>query len=182
MNEVEAGAMERLLFSRNLESKGYIVLHIGAGNEFRFWGADNLKSLLDLLLSETGYPVVLVGGEEDRSTARTLLKGREGERLISLAGEIGLKQLHRLISDAALFIGPDSGPMHIASSTSTPIVAIFGPTVPDVFGPWQARASILERDLECRPCRQRRCETEDFRCLRSTTPEEVFRACRTYLE
>jgi ADP-heptose:LPS heptosyltransferase len=72
--------------------------------------------------------------------------------------------------------------MHIAATTSTPIVALFGPTLPANFSPWQARATLIQKPLECRPCKQRRCVTEDFRCLQSITVDEVLKACLPYLE
>jgi ADP-heptose:LPS heptosyltransferase len=95
--------------------------------------------------------------------------------------ELNLIELLELLGRAALFVGPDSGPMHIAAAAGTPIVAFFGPTLPENFGPWQAKATLIARDLACRPCKQRRCLTDDFRCLRSIRPEEVYEACLPYL-
>lgn len=108
----------------------------------------------------------------------------ESTGVISLVGRLNLMEIGELIAHASLFIGPDSGPMHIAASTSTPIVAYFGPTLPAVFSPWRrvgSRTSILEKNLPCRPCKQRKCITKDYRCLRDITPGEVFAACRPYL-
>jgi len=96
---------------------------------------------------------------------------------LSLVGKLNLREVKELISYSSLFVGPDSGPMHIAASTSTPIVALFGPTLPANFAPWQAKAYLIEKKFDCRPCKQRQCIHEDFRCLRSITPEEVYQAC-----
>jgi len=49
------------------------------------------------------------------------------------------------------------------------------------FGPWKAQSTLLEKDFDCRPCRQRQCIHEDFRCLRTISPEEVYNACLPYL-
>jgi ADP-heptose:LPS heptosyltransferase len=99
--------------------------------------------------------------------------------VVSLAGRLNLIETRELIGRAALFFGPDSGPMHIAAATPTPIVAVFGPTLPAHFAPWKAekRSLILQKDLECRPCRQRVCLTADFRCLRMITSAEAAQAC-----
>ena len=78
-------------------------------------------------------------------------------------------------------VGPDSGPMHVAAATATPVVALFGPTLPANFAPWRAQAVLIERELACRPCKQRECLSEDFRCLRRIEPAEVFAACRKFL-
>lgn len=98
-----------------------------------------------------------------------------------MVGKLNLREVRELISRSALFVGPDSGPMHIAATTSTPIVALFGPTLPAHFSPWQAKAYLIEKDFDCRPCRQKRCIYEDFRCLRSITPDEVFQACLRFI-
>jgi ADP-heptose:LPS heptosyltransferase len=61
-------------------------------------------------------------------------------------------------------------------------VALFGPTLPANFSPWLARATLLEKPLDCRPCKQRKCISADFRCLRTITVDEVFAACLQYLK
>ena len=80
----------------------------------------------------------------------------------------------RLVARARLFLGGDSGPVHIAATTSTPMVVLYGPTTPEVWGPWRGGAVPTETvdvgRLPCRPCDQRVCEPGDFRCLRGVTP------------
>jgi ADP-heptose:LPS heptosyltransferase len=71
--------------------------------------------------------------------------------------------------------------MHIAATTPTPIVALFGPTLPANFTPWQAEATIVQKDLACRPCKQRECVTRDFRCLQGITVGDVLAAVRKYI-
>jgi heptosyltransferase-1 len=157
-----------------------IVLHVGAGNKFRDWGGENLGALTGRLAGLPGVRVVLVGTEKDVPRAQEI-QGKTPKSVLSLAGELNLVELRGLIGRAALFVGPDSGPMHIAATTSTPIVAFFGPTLPANFSPWQSRATLIEKRLDCRPCKQRKCVTEDFRCLRSITVDEILKACRQYL-
>jgi ADP-heptose:LPS heptosyltransferase len=160
-----------------------VALHIGAGNRFRDWGADNLAGLLSRLADVPGVRIALLGAEGDRETQARLLAVRP-EAVVPLAGRLGLMEVRETIRRAALFAGPDSGPMHIAASTPTPIVAWFGPTLPAHFAPWRpsgGRTVILERALSCRPCDQRTCLTGDYRCLRTLTPDEVFQACRPFL-
>ncbi|MQY60551.1 hypothetical protein GH153_01755, partial [bacterium] len=50
-----------------------------------------------------------------------------------------------MFSHSSLFVGPDSGPMHIAASTSTPIIALFGPNLPAYNAPWQAKSFVVEK-------------------------------------
>ena len=158
-----------------------VILHIGAGNRFRDWGAQNIAGLLRLFDSRPGFRVFLAGGQDDLP-AEAEIRALYGRPIRSLVGQLNLIELREAIRRAALFIGPDSGPMHIAASTPTPIVAYFGPTLPAHFAPWKAKATLLEKSFDCRPCRQRRCLYEDFRCLKTITPEEIFSACRKYLD
>lgn len=172
--------IDRLFKENGLARTRLIVLHIGAGNAFRDWGAANLASLARRLAGVPGARVALVGGEGDLDREAEII-GRGDVPALSLAGELNLIELRELIARAALFVGPDSGPMHIAASTGTPIVAFFGPTLPAHFAPWHHPAAVLEKDLACRPCRQRECGTKDFRCLRTISVEAVFRACLALL-
>lgn len=165
--------------NRLAESKT-VILHISAGNEFRDWGIENLVGLTRLLSQEPEVRIVLIGTEEDREAEKVLLKESSGA-LTSLVGRLNLRELRELISSSSLFVGPDSGPMHIAASTPTPIVAYFGPTLPAHFAPWKAKAWVIEQELDCRPCKQRRCVYKDFRCLRNIKPEEVYQACLRFI-
>jgi len=141
---------------------------------------DNLVQLTNLLAQRPDVKVVLVGTGEDQKAEEEILK-KSTASILSLVGKLNLREAKELISHSSLFVGPDSGPMHIAASTSTPIVALFGPTLPASFAPWQAKAFVVEKELDCRPCKQRNCIYEDFRCLRSIEPEEVYQACLRFI-
>ena len=150
-----------------------IVLHIGAGNRFRYWGTDNLVRLVSLLGEIPGARVALIGSAEDKAAEAEILEKAPGT--LSYVGELDLAGTTELIRQAAVFVGPDSGPMHIAAAIGTPIVAWFGPTLPANFAPWKPTGGvrIIEKALDCRPCKQRTCIHSDFRCLQLITPEEV---------
>jgi ADP-heptose:LPS heptosyltransferase len=160
-----------------------VVLHVGAGNKFRDWGTENIAELVKLLAGVPGVKVALIGAEGDRKTEDEVRRAAP-DAVIPLAGRLNLIEIRELIAQAALYVGPDSGPMHIAASTATPIVAYFGPTLPAVFAPWRPggeKTIILEKALDCRPCRQRECITDDYRCLRTIAAAEVFAACNSLL-
>ena len=178
--KTEAKKVETFMKENELEEHKIITIHISAGNEFRDWGVDNLIQLVDLLTQRLGVKIVLIGTKEDQKAEQDILK-KSKVRLSSAVSKFNLREIKELISRSSLFVGPDSGPMHIAASTSTPIVALFGPTLPAHFAPWQAIAHLIEKEFDCRPCRQRSCIYEDFRCLRSIKPEEVYEACLRFI-
>ncbi|MBI3401341.1 MAG: glycosyltransferase family 9 protein [Acidobacteria bacterium] len=106
------------------------------------------------------------------------------DRILS-CGEFSLAELRALLDRAALYIGGDSGPLHIAATTRVPIVGLFGPTLPERSAPWRderlACASVDAGPLPCRPCNQRVCEPGDFRCLTRITPDQVAGAAQRAL-
>lgn len=176
----EKEKVKTFIQDNELDDSKIIVLHISAGNKFRDWGTQNLTQLAKLLTQQEGIKIVLIGEKEDQKAEEEILQ-RSNLLLLSLVGKLNLRELRELISHSALFVGPDSGPMHIAASTSTPIVAYFGPTLSAHFAPWKAKALVIEKDLECRPCKQKQCIYKDFRCLRRIKPEEVYQACLGFL-
>jgi lipopolysaccharide heptosyltransferase II len=176
----EEEKIRNFIQDNKLDGSKIIGIHISAGNEFRDWGTENLAQLIKLLTQQEGVTVVLLGEKEDQTAEEEVLK-RANLPLLSLVGKLNLRELKEFISHSALFVGSDSGPMHIAASTSTPIVAYFGPTLSAHFSPWKAEAYLIEKDYDCRPCKQKRCLYKDFRCLRSIKPEEVYEACLRFL-
>lgn len=176
----EVEKIEKFIKENRLEGRKIITIHISAGNKFRDWGVENWLKLADGLSQRPEVRIVLTGAEEDAKAGEEIMSKSKAP-VLSSVGRLKLRELRELISRSLLFIGPDSGPMHIAATTSTPIVALFGPTLPAHFAPWQAKAMIIEKDFNCRPCKQRRCIYKDFRCLRTITPEEVFQACQSFV-
>jgi ADP-heptose:LPS heptosyltransferase len=79
-----------------------------------------------------------------------------------------------------LYIGGDSGPLHVAATTRVPIVGLYGPTLPVRSAPWRDEGCVTESvdagELPCRPCDQRVCAPGDFRCLSSILPAQVVAA------
>jgi ADP-heptose:LPS heptosyltransferase len=79
-----------------------------------------------------------------------------------------------------LFVGGDTGPLHIAATTATPIVGIYGPTLLERSAPWRDPQAVTEsvqiEGLPCRPCEQRVCAPGDFRCLTGIDPASVIAA------
>ena len=101
-------------------------------------------------------------------------------------GEIDLVELRAVIGRSRVFIGGDTGPLHIAATTATPVVGLYGPTLPARSAPWRVPASptwsLEVAGLACRPCEQRICEPGDFRCLTSLRPEDVITAAEQALQ
>ena len=169
-----------------------LVMHVSAGNPFRRWPAASFVEAAARLASvEPGRRVIFTSGPSDAyaatqiaDAARARLGPVLGER-IAACEEFDLSELRAVIQRAALFIGGDSGPLHLAATTETPIVALYGPTLPARSAPWRPVRFVSEAveagPLPCRPCNQRQCEPGDFRCLTLVTPDVVVRAAERAL-
>ena len=164
-----------VLEARSIRPK--IVLHIGAGNRFRDWGSENFASLLRRL---GGVPVFLVGNDEWEKARGAELAGMS--HVHDYTGRLSIGDMLALIADSQVFIGADSGPLHIASLTRTPIVAFYGPNIPAVSGPWRREnVTVIERDLKCRPCSQRGCMYDKIACMDDIDVEYVYQAISRYI-
>jgi heptosyltransferase II len=169
-----------------------IVIHVSAGNPFRRWPSDAFARLAGTLArGSSRRRIVLTSGPSERGAAAEVAR-RAREALdpqaagrILITDEIGLAALRVLVARAALFVGGDSGPLHVAGTTETPIVAIYGPTLRARSEPWRDVRFVSEAiepgPLACRPCDQRVCLPGDFRCLTQTTAEQVAAAAERAL-
>jgi len=121
-------------------------------------------------LSDYGK-VLVIGSELDRKIAKQVLQLAKTNPIDTIA-RFNLRELAVLLRKARLYIGGDTGPMHLAVAVGTQVVAWFGPTNPLVHGPYQKEAVILKSDLSCQPCNKRKCET--IGCLRDLGLETVW--------
>lgn len=128
--------------------------------------------------------IAIVGGSDDAPLAREIVTRVPGA--IDATGRLSLLGSAELIRRAAVVVTNDSAPLHLASATGTPTVAIFGPTVPAFgFGPLAPRSAIVGQELlACRPCSAhgpQRCPLGHWRCMRLTSPAVVAAAVRGFL-
>ena len=182
---VAASAVARRLAEAGVtESNPVVVLHVSAGNPFRRWPSASFVELVCRLASkDPKRRIILTSGPSDAAAAAAIAHdararlGAQERPAIVECGEFDLAELRALVGRAALYIGGDSGPLHIAGTTGVPVVGLYGPTLPIRSQPFRgARFISLAAevpDLPCRPCDQRRCEPGDFRCLTGISAADV---------
>jgi ADP-heptose:LPS heptosyltransferase len=120
----------------------------------RQWSLDKYVELIELLLATERVQVALIGGADDADTAGSILK-RLGKRdgVFDLFGKLSLKDLPKLLRRAALFVGNNSGPQHVAAGLGVPTLGIHSGVVDArEWGPLGARAVAIRRDMSCSPC------------------------------
>ncbi len=166
-----------------------VVIHPGSGGYSlaRRWSAQGFARVADALAEGHDARIVLVGTPADGiSQVASLIRAEA----VNLEGKTTLGQLAALLKRCNLFIGADSGVMHLAAAVGTPLVAIFGPSNHRAWGPWpcDGRHIILRADLPCSPCSYvgfsvgQREGCQAMTCMKAITPEMVLAAAETLLQ
>lgn len=193
-----AARVERRLAEAGIGPAHRLVLvHVSAGNPFRRWPAEHFVQLaLQIAANDPVRRIILTSGPSEADAARAivdrarrLLADREASAdaaaRIRTGDEYSLAELRSLVARAAVYVGGDSGPLHLAATSDVPIVGVYGPTLPVRSAPWRPAsvptAAVERLDLTCRPCDQRRCVHGDFRCLTGLGPDQVVAAVEQVL-
>lgn len=187
----DANIAQRLARHGISDAHDVIVAHVSAGNPFRRWPEPAFTAVLAAVAAaDERRRVIVSSGPSDRGAADRITAaaraalGPHADRIVEF-GEFDLAELRALIGRSRLFIGGDTGPLHIAATTRTPVVGLYGPTLPERSAPWRDPAiptiSVDVPGLTCRPCEQRECAPGDFRCLTTLQPADVISAAEEAL-
>ena len=161
---------------------GALRIAIGAGASYgaaKCWPPSRFAEVTDRLQAEADADVILFGtvGEANVSKA---ISAEMRQPPIDLTGKTAIADLPALLSQCHLFIGNDSGAMHVAAAVGLPVIAVFGPTDPLGTSPVTQRCSIIQQKPYCSPCFLRRCPT-DHRCMTAVTAGMVEAAAKPWL-
>jgi ADP-heptose:LPS heptosyltransferase len=146
------------------------------------WPAESFAAIADRL-TEHGFRVLLVGGPSDRGTADIVLAlARPG--IVYLVGKNDLGGLAAVFKHCRLVVANDTGPMHLAVGVGAPVVAIFGPSDPAVYGPYGQSEGVVTNESQCSPCfiggRSPACL--DHHCMTQLSAEKVWSVIEKRLE
>lgn len=160
-----------------------VVVAPGAGWPGKAWPADRYAKVVRHLVESVGACVALAGSPEEKALAGTVAR-LAGVPVLDLAGQTTLGQLAALLREANLFLGNDSGPMHLAAAAGIPMVVLFGPTVASKWAPKQ-RCTVLQKEHRCEGCwswhPNARC-AHDNACMKRIEVDEVIEAVRARLQ
>jgi ADP-heptose:LPS heptosyltransferase len=187
----KAAVDERLARSGVAPDEDLAVVHVSASSPFRRWPLPSFVETVAALASQAGRRVIVTSGPSERDAANSIVRDArerlpagQRERVLG-CGDFSLAELRALLDRSAVYIGGDSGPLHLAATTQVPIVAIFGPTPSERSAPWRDPALLSELieidELPCRPCDQRVCAPGDFRCLTRIDAPRVIAAAERLL-
>jgi heptosyltransferase-2 len=171
-------AAERWL-ERHAIAPGFVALAPGS-----IWGTKRWPYYTDVV-KRLARPCVVIGSAADCDLADSIVTASP-TRAVSAAGALGLRAAAALISRAAVLVTNDSAPLHLATAVRTPVVAVFGPTVPAFgFGPrGSGDLTLGVEELPCRPCSKHgpeTCPLGHHRCMRDLSVETVVAAVTAVL-
>jgi ADP-heptose:LPS heptosyltransferase len=151
----------------------------------RRWPVENFLKLARGLLEDQDVLLVLTGTSEERAHTERMCKKLGSERVLNMAGMTTLKQLIDLYNVGHLLITNDSGPAHFASLTELPVLVLFGPETPKIYGPLGTNVQAIYLNLACSPCvsayNQKRSPCTDNKCMTGIKPEDVLSQAREML-
>jgi len=153
-----------------------VILHPSSNAPHKVWTVEGYAALCDYLRDKWMIRTILICGrdEEELRQNRAICALAES-RPLNLGGQLSLKQTAVLLSKAGLFIGIDSGPMHMATAVNTPVAAIFGPSRAWRWGPWGEGHLIIQKNWPCVPCGKKGCDgSVQSRCLKELSINEVI--------
>lgn len=165
-----------------------IAFGVGAGSLRRVWPIDRFLKLAEWIIDELPAKIIIVGGEEDQPSGE-YLKSNLGDLVINLAGKTTLRQSGALLELCDIFVGNDSGPMHLAAAVGIPVIEISchpedgdlgAPNSPMRFGPWDVPQIILQPHQALSPCVSS-CKSQQPHCIREVDLEKVQMAVEELL-
>jgi len=154
------------------------------------WSAAGYRDVCRQLVQHFNARLLLVGSAQDKRIVDEILEDEAGAKdVVRAEGKTKLVGLAGLLKLCDLFIGGDSGPLHIAAAVGTPTVALFGPTDPDLLAPRGKAHRVVRKPLACAPCftpRKRQgedagCPLGTVQCMREITAEDVMCAAEELL-
>jgi len=175
----EPHAAEAARIQERLKGRAYVVIHPAAIMPTKRWEPRRFAEVARTLAAR-GFTIVVTSGPGEESVAGQLAQELEGT--VVLLG-LTIPELAELIRGARLYIGNDSGPMHLAAAVSTPTIAVWGSSDSRRWRPWAVEHRVVQNPFECNPCPGYRClVAASPLCIESVTVEQVNAAVAELLD
>lgn len=175
----------------NAQDDAFVVFNPNAGELAyeRRWAPERFAQLAAKLCDRYGVACLFIGAPSERSYVQGCVDEAQklGANALNTAGDLNLEGMAQICRESRLVITNDSGPLHIAAATHTPVVGFFGPETPVLYGPAGEGHLIFHQDLSCSPCinieqsKLLKCWHDRPICQEITQVDEVFKAiCKAY--
>ncbi|MDE1154214.1 MAG: glycosyltransferase family 9 protein [Acidobacteriaceae bacterium] len=160
-----------------------VAVSVGTKVQAKDWGRENWRALLGAFAAEfPGRTLLLAGAPEESEASEFAAEGWRaagGGPVVNLCGKLSPRQSAAAFAHAYLFLGHDSGPMHLAAAVGTPCVALFAArNIPRQWFPVGQGHRVLYHPVDCMGCGLETCIEQKKKCLLSITVPEVMEQVR----
>jgi len=182
VSDADKAKVDDFLSASGLGAGQFALIHAGTSpfGQYKQWPQDRWAAVAKRLAAELGLRVVFTRGPSPSESESAESMARAAGPQALAAPVFSLRELGELCRRCRVFLSVDTGPMHLASAVGAPVVALFGPKDPRVYGPYFGPRAIVEKPLDCRPCRKRSCDNP--RCMHAITPDDVVGAAAALLK
>ena len=160
---------------RKLEIDEFVLINPGGGWITKLWDEDKFAQLIDLIYNDLHVPSLVLWGPGERHLADRIMRKCITPAMVSFS--TNLSELIALISKSRLVVSGDTGPLHLASALSIPVVGLYGPTDPIRNGPWNPHDSACTIRYQCSPCYQKVCPI-GVQCMKKLEVPQVLDAIK----
>jgi len=164
-----------------------VGVHTSGGRAIKQWDPSRFAGVAEALVRTRGATIVLTGTAAERALIDSVKNRLPADSVIDASGDIDLLELAAWLQQMDLFVTGDTGPMHLAATVGTPVVAIFGPSAPQRYAPTGPDDRIVRVDLPCSPCNRirqppARCVGHTPDCLVAVSQDAVLSAAIEVLD
>ena len=163
------------LAARGITAQPLVAIHPGSPVALKRWRPERYAELADWLVAQKRAEIIFVGVHAEMPIIAQIQALMQA-KATNIAGETSLTQLASILHACQLFIGNDSGPMHLAAAVGTPTIGLYGPGDPGRFGPVGAQCQTLRRKLDCPPCLGTSCRFGGEGCMSEIQVADVIQA------
>jgi glycogen(starch) synthase len=137
----------------------------GASWPFRCWPSSHFIQLGNWLQEKYGANILIIAGKVEQELGLKIEQGLHKSQTLNLTGKTTLREMASVLRHCKLFIGNDSGPLHVAAASGVPVIGFFGPGEYQRFKPWGTNHEAIYLGLSCSPCSEN-CHFDEPRCIK----------------
>lgn len=178
-SEDELHNTNKILRQQGCNNNDYIVLVLGTTWQSKNWPVENWIELTKLLV-QSNKKIVFVGDEKDKKALNAITKNVKSDLIVDCIGKTSLREMVMILAQAAIVIGGDTGPMHIASSLGVKTITLMNPTYPVKFAPFGNKGIVLTANYPCKNCHLTKCP-KGICCMKYIEPAQVSEKIKSLL-
>lgn len=169
--------VEKFLSDFHIENKKYMVICPAASTQHKQWTTEGYAELADKIAEQHQLTPILTCYGEEISCVKEIVGHMKAKYII--AEDFNLQQLAFLLKQAAYVVAPDTGPLHMAAAMGSPVVGLYGPTDPAIYGPFWEPNQVVSSTMKCKKSCERKSRKKNTpcKCMKEIDAAKVFKAC-----